>query len=303
MRAGRGRESLWHPRGRVCLVTGGAQGIGWAVTRLLARAGAHVYVADICDQNLHDARQRLAGCPGGYRVQLAQVDVTDQEQVRDWTTQALQDHGRIDVLVNNAAFVRWHDFHESNTPDALLMMRTGYDAMVHTVAAVLPHMRQQRSGHIVNMGSSLCRVRGRGPAAAYVATKAAVEAFTDVTRLELADHAIRVTLVRPGLIAGTDFFRRHVPSHRLPRFADHLPPCTPEQVAAAIGRALARGRDTVDIPGWLPLSYGAYQLSPRTFRWLAALGGPARRDFGHPHTPRPGQSLRHQPAPTTRSTT
>ncbi|WP_330328928.1 SDR family oxidoreductase [Streptomyces sp. NBC_00536] len=284
-------------------MTGGAQGIGWAVTRLLARAGAHVYVADICERNLHEARQRLAGCPGGDRIRLARVDVTDQDQVRDWTTQAVQDHGRIDVLVNNAAFVRWQDFHESNSQDALLMMRTGYDAMVHTVAAVLPYLREQRGGHIVNMGSSLSRVRAKGPAAAYVATKAAVEAFTEVTRLELADHGIRVTLVRPGLVAGTDFFRRHVPSDRLPRFADHLPPCTPEQVAAAIGRALAKGTDTVDIPAWLPLSYGLHQMSPRAFRRLAALGGPARRDFGHPHAPRPRRSGMPQPSPTSRTTT
>ncbi|OEJ35231.1 hypothetical protein BGK67_31505 [Streptomyces subrutilus] len=293
----------------MCLVTGGAQGIGWEVTRLLASAGAHVYVADICDDNLHEARRRLADCPGGDRVRLARVDVTDQGQVQDWTAQALEGHGHIDVLVNNAAFVRWQDFHESNAPDALLMMRTGYDAMVHTVAAVLPPMRYQRSGHIVNMGSSVSRVRGRGPAAAYTATKAAVEAFTEVTRLELAGHGIQVTLVRPGLVAGTDFFRRHVPSDRLPRFADHLPPCTPEQVAVAIGRALAKGTDTVDIPGWLPLSYGAYQMSPRAFRWLAALGGPARRDFGHPPTPHPRQAGQPQPqpqlqaSPTTRTTT
>lgn len=162
MKARQGRAGSWHPRGRVCLVTGGAQGIGWAVTQLLARAGARVYVADICEENLHEARQRLVGLPGGDRIRLARVDVTDQDQVRDWTAQAMQDHGHIDVLVNNAAFVRWEDFHESNPEDALLMMRTGYDAMVHTVAAVLPHMRKQRGGHIVNMGSSLSRVRAKG---------------------------------------------------------------------------------------------------------------------------------------------
>ncbi|MEU7068124.1 SDR family oxidoreductase [Streptomyces sp. NPDC046161] len=281
-----GQVGLWHPRGRVCLVTGGAQGIGWATTRLLAGAGAHVYVADVCDRNLHDAQQRLADCPGGQRVRLACVDVTDQGQVRDWAAGARDEQGRIDVLVNNAAFARWQDFDESNAEDALLTMRTGYDAMIHTVAAVLPRMRERGEGHIVNMGSSASRLRGHVASAAYVATKAAVEAFTEVMRLELVGSGIRITLVRPGLVAGTDFFRRHVPSTRLPRFADYLRPCTPEQVARAIGGALARGAHTVDVPAWLPVAYGAYQLSPIAFRRLGMLGGHARRDFGFPHAPR-----------------
>ncbi|MEU1628279.1 SDR family oxidoreductase [Streptomyces sp. NPDC020096] len=278
-RVGRGSSAGW-PAGRVCVITGGAQGIGWELAVLLARGGARVFTNDVDDQALERAATQAAGMGYG-QVYLERADVTDFGQVSSWIEGVRRQAGRIDVLVNNAAFVRWQDVEEMAVDDALRTMRTAYDGMVHTLAAVLPVMREAGSGSIANVGSCLSRMHGPGPSAAYVAGKAAVEAFTDMLRLELAGTPLKVTLVRPGLVAGTDFFRRRVPSSRLPRLADFVPALTAEQVARAVLRGLSTGAATVDVPRYLPLVYRAYDFSPRLVQYLSSLGGPARRDFGH----------------------
>lgn len=271
----------------MCLITGGGQGIGWALASRLARAGAEVFVADNSARHLAGARTKAASAPGGSRIRLTDVDVSDQAAVRSWTGAILRDKGRIDLLVNNAAYTRWDTLDRTRTLDDLLTMRTAFDAAVFTVKAVLPSMRAANSGHIVNIGSCVSRLPSPGPSASYVAAKAAVEAFTRILRLELDGTAVQVTLVRPGPVAGTDFFAHQVPSARMPRLADFVPPLNPEQVAAAITRALAKPVPTLDIPRWLPALYALHTLlPPRLLLRLARLGGAAHRDYARPHPPR-----------------
>jgi deazaflavin-dependent oxidoreductase (nitroreductase family) len=129
------------------------------------------------------------------------------------------------------------------------------------------------------MGSAAGRIFVKGPSAAYAAAKAAVEAYTEMLRMELAGSDIGVTLVRPATVIGTDFFKVHVPSARMPRIADFLPPTTPEKVAAATVEAISSRRPAVDIPGYLPSFYRAYAMAPELTRRAAATGGSARCDY------------------------
>jgi deazaflavin-dependent oxidoreductase (nitroreductase family) len=173
-------------------------------------------------------------------------------------------------------------------------MRTSYDALVCSVTAVLPLMRAGRGGQIVAMGSAAGRIFVKGPSAAYAAAKAAVEAYTEMLRIELAGSNIGVTLVRPATVVGTDFFKVHVPSARMPRIADFLPPTTPEKVAAATVQAISSRRPAVDIPGYLPSFYRAYAMAPELTRKAAATGGSARRDYA---ARRPTAATPAQPEP------
>lgn len=265
---------------RVCVVTGGAQGIGWAVTDACARAGARVYACDISETYLQAAEQRCKARSYGAQVSLSCCDVSNGKDLERWIAEVVAAEGRIDVLVNNAAFVRWDHFEAMTIEETELTMRVGFMAMAHAVKLVLPLMRAQGSGHIVNMGSSAGRVITVHASAPYAAVKAAVEAYTETLRLELQDSLIHVTLVRPGVVAGTGFFRERVPSSRLPRFTDFVSYVTPPQVAQAIINALARPRAAIDIPGSLHFFYLLYAISPGTFRWLISLGGHAQRDLG-----------------------
>lgn len=266
--------------GQVCLVTGGAQGVGWALCQALADHGARVHACDISEESLARAEAERAASPWAEAIHLVRCDVTDRRALTEWISGVQAREGRVDVLVNNAVFVRFEDVDTMSVEAAERTMRVGYDAMVYATKAVLPHMRAAGAGHIVNMGSSLGRIFTRPSSAAYSATKAAIAAYTQVLQLELEGTPVGATLVRPGTIAGTGFFREQVPSTVMPRAADFLPPLSPPDVARAIVRALRRRTRILDIPGYLPPLYLFYELAPRLFRWAMSLGGQARRDFG-----------------------
>ncbi|MER7395887.1 SDR family NAD(P)-dependent oxidoreductase [Streptomyces sp. NPDC000151] len=266
-------------RGRVCLVTGGAGGIGWEISKALANAGALVH---ICDSSLKNLRTAAAQAPKDACV-FHQLDVAERHSLERWITDTYTAAGRVDVLVNNAAFVRWTDVTEMSATDTERTLYVGIHATAHAIRTVLPLMQAGGSGHIINMGSAAGTLLVPGPSAAYAASKAAIAAYTDILRAELhrADSPVHVTLVRPGAVAGTDFFRRHVPSSRMPRATDWLPATRPEQVAQAVLRAIEHHRPAVDIPPYLPLLYRLYALAPGLFRRFAAASGPSRRDYAH----------------------
>ncbi|MGI5479291.1 SDR family NAD(P)-dependent oxidoreductase [Streptomyces lavendofoliae] len=272
--------------GRVCLITGGAAGIGLAVTRALSAAGAYVHVCDKSQANIdHAAAELEERPPGAAPVVFTHADVCDRAAVEEWIADVHRARGRIDVFFHNAAYVHWADVEEMGVEQALLAMRTGYDALVYGVKAVLPLMRAEGGGHIIAMGSAAGRVFVKGPAASYAATKAAIEAYTEMLRVELTGSDIAVTLVRPATVAGTDFWKVHVPSARMPRIADFLPPTSPERVADAVVEAITHRRPAVDVPGYLPPFYRAYAMLPELTRKAAAMGGNGRRDYAIPLPP------------------
>ena len=264
----------------VCLVTGGAQGIGWAISQALVRQRARVFACDIATDQLERAERERATWSQPNSITLARCDVTDRRQFEAWIADAHRQAGRIDVLVNNAAFIRWTNVLDMTVEEAERTMRVGYDAMVYGVKAVLPMMLAAGHGHIVNIGSSAGRIFAGASSAAYAAMKAAVDGYTQTLQVELADTPIHVMLVRPAAMGGTGFFRQHVPSSRLPRLMDFIPYLTPPQLAGRVARGLNDRRAILDAPGYLHFFYGLFFLSPRLFRWLMRVGGPGRRDYG-----------------------
>ncbi|HEX8822264.1 MAG TPA: SDR family oxidoreductase [Archangium sp.] len=264
---------------RVCLVTGGAQGIGWATARRLAEAGGTVYVCDISEENLRTAREQVTGLGQAERFHFSRCDVSDRGQVEAWCAGILKEAGHIDVLVNNAAFIRWDDVNNMSVEDVERTMEVGFNAIVYTTKAVLPSMQAKGYGHIVNVGSSAGRVFAGGSSAAYAAMKAAVGGYTQTLQTELAHTPLHVMLVRPGAVAGTEFFRKHVPSSRMPRMADFVPPLSPENIAEAILRGMKRRTLILDVPRSLGVFYFLFDYAPGAMRWLLRQGGNARSDF------------------------
>jgi NAD(P)-dependent dehydrogenase (short-subunit alcohol dehydrogenase family) len=265
---------------QVCLVTGGAQGIGWATARELAATGGTVYVCDISEAHLETARTQAARLPWPERFHFTRCDVSDRSQVEGWCTDILKQAGRVDVLVNNAAFVRWTDVVDMPVEDVERTMQVGFNALVYTTKAVLPSMLARGRGHIVNLGSSAGRIFAGGSSAAYSAMKAAVGGYTQMLQVELASTPVHVMLVRPGTVAGTDFFRKHVPSSRMPRLADFVPPLAPEDLARAILQGLERRTPILDVPRSMGAFYVLFDHAPGVMRWLLRQGGSARSDFG-----------------------
>jgi NADP-dependent 3-hydroxy acid dehydrogenase YdfG len=265
---------------KICLVTGGANGIGYAIARALAEHGGIVHVCDKSEGHLRRAAGELEASSDGSRVRLQHADVTDRAAMAKWVDAVVGEHGGVDILINNASYIRWETVDKMTVEDAELSMATNYNALLYTTSSVLPVMREQKKGAIVTIGSSAGKVFTGGQSAAYAAAKAAVDAYTAVLRQDLHGSGIDTMIVRPGLVAGTDFFGTHVSSSKVPRLTDFMPALTPAEVAAAVVRGIVAGRRSVDIPATLPLFYLLYTLSPRLVERISASGGGARKDYG-----------------------
>jgi len=179
--------------GRVCIVTGGAQGIGEACVRRFAREGAHTVIADV-----DDARgQALAAELGALYVRC---DVGDKAAVDALVAATLAAHGRIDVLVNNAGIFRAADFLEVTEADFDAVLRVNLKGAFLVGQAVAREMAKAGNGAIVNM-SSVNGTLAIPTISSYNVSKGGINQLTRVMALALADRGIRVNAVAPGTIA------------------------------------------------------------------------------------------------------
>jgi NAD(P)-dependent dehydrogenase (short-subunit alcohol dehydrogenase family) len=165
---------------KVCIVTGAASGIGLASARLFAAEGALVVAAD------------LDAAP--YRV-----DVGDEEETEALATRVLEEHGRIDVLFNNAGIAGVGDLEETTLDLWERVMRVNARGAFLMSRAVVPAMKRQRSGSIVNMASAIVDI-GLARRVSYAASKGAVLAMTKSMQVDLAPYGIRVNALLPGTI-------------------------------------------------------------------------------------------------------
>ncbi len=184
--------------GRVAIVTGASSGIGAAVAEALAEAGAAVVLGARREERLLAVARSIL--ERGGRAESRSTDVTVRGDVEALAGVALDRFGRIDVLVNNAGIMPLSPVAELRVDDWVRMVDVNVKGVLHGIAAVLPTMLEQGSGHIVNVGS----VAGRRPfpgGAVYAATKFAVRSLSWGMQLELsAAHGIRITDVQPGVV-------------------------------------------------------------------------------------------------------
>ncbi|MDZ4358686.1 MAG: SDR family oxidoreductase, partial [Variovorax sp.] len=182
-------------RGKTAVVTGGGDGIGLAIARRFAEAGAHVVVGD-----LHAGRTSELATEG-HDVRHVHTDVTVQEQVDGLLDAAMAAHGRIDVFVNNAGIYPLRAVGEIDGAFWDRMFEVNCKAMFFGAQAASRRMKTQgRGGAIVNL-SSICGHKPMPNHCAYDASKGAVLAMTRNLALALAPHGIRVNSVSPGLTA------------------------------------------------------------------------------------------------------
>ena len=195
--------------GKVVLVTGGGSGVGAAIARQFAQAGAQVVVAGRRGEQL---QATCAAITSGKPARPAIVDVVDREQVITLIEQIIGEFGRIDILVNNAGV---------NTPARRLeelsaenwdyLMNVNATGAFNMIQAVLPQMRAQHDGLIINI-SSISGLRASTLAgAAYSASKHALNALSKVVSQEEEQHGIRSTIISPGDINTPLLDKRPVP--------------------------------------------------------------------------------------------
>lgn len=174
----------------IAIVTGAGQGIGKGIATTLAAEGATVVVTDINEETATATAAELGG--------LGLVaDVSSLESVQQMVARVIEEHGRVDVLVNNAGWDVAGPFLESDPQLWDRIMRINLHGVFHTSYAVMPHMAQAGSGAVVNVSSDAGRVGSSGEAV-YSAAKGGVIAFTKTMARETARHGLRVNAVCPG---------------------------------------------------------------------------------------------------------
>lgn len=221
--------------GHVALVTGAGGGIGAAICERLASEGAQVAVCDLQQELADGVAEELRA--RGLRATAHVIDITDAEACRRLVQEVIDEHGRIDVLVNNAGINRRGAILEISEEDWDATFAVNLDAIFHLCRAVLPHMIDAGGGAIVNTASQW----GLYPApnhVAYNVSKAGVVALTQNLARDYAPHQIRVNAVCPGEIRTPMLESGLARSGRTVADLDKLVPLgrigRPEEVAALV---------------------------------------------------------------------
>ncbi len=181
------------------IVTGGGKGIGKVFARRLAQEGASVTVADIDEAAAESTAQSLRD--SGHQAKAVYVDVSKPAEVETLTEQAVDAFGTVDVLVNNAAVfssIAHRPFWEIDEADWDRVMEVNAKGMFLCARSVVPHMKKQSYGKIINITSATI-FKGTPNLMHYVCSKAAVRALTRCLSQELGEFGIRVNAIAPGL--------------------------------------------------------------------------------------------------------
>ena len=183
--------------GKVAVITGASSGIGEATAEALAAEGASVVVAARREDRLSDLVERING--NGSKALSVECDVTDEEQAHALIRQAKDELGRVDILVNNAGVMQLSKIEKGLSDEWRRMVEVNVLGLLYVTDAAVQVMKEQGSGHLVNISSVAGRKSGpfRG---AYSGTKFAVNAISEALRVELLDDNVRVTVVEPGAV-------------------------------------------------------------------------------------------------------
>jgi NADP-dependent 3-hydroxy acid dehydrogenase YdfG len=223
--------------GRVVAVTGASSGIGEATALACARAGAAVSLGARRADRVEALAARIAD-DGGRAIALTS-DVGEEDQARAFVTNTHEQLGRLDALINNAGVMLLGPIDGAPTEEWRRMIHVNLFGVIYCTHAAFPIMREQGSGHIVNVSSVAGRIARLG-SGVYNLTKFGVGAFSESLRQEGVPHGIRVTLIEPGAVATelADHNRDVIRDGMRKRF-EGVTPLEAQDIADAIVYALA----------------------------------------------------------------
>jgi len=183
--------------GKIVVITGASSGLGEAAARHLSAVGASVALGARRVERL----QSLAGdltAQGGKALALA-TDVTDRDQVKRLVDAAVETFGRVDVMINNAGLMPQSLLERLKIDEWDRMIDVNIKGVLYGIAAALPHMKQRKAGHIINV-SSVAGHKVRPGGTVYSATKHAVRVISEGLRQEVKPYNIRTTVISPGAV-------------------------------------------------------------------------------------------------------
>ncbi|ESW92859.1 SDR family oxidoreductase [Mesorhizobium sp. C280B] len=183
---------------KVVVITGASSGLGEATARHHAARGASVVLGARRSHRIDALVQELTAA--GHKAKAVTTDVTDAGQVQNLVNTAVREFGRIDVMLNNAGLMPLAPLERLKVDEWDRMIDVNIKGVLYGIAAALPYMKEQRSGHIINVSSVYGHVVDPG-AAVYCATKFAVRAISEGLRKEVKPYNIRTTVISPGAVS------------------------------------------------------------------------------------------------------
>jgi NAD(P)-dependent dehydrogenase (short-subunit alcohol dehydrogenase family) len=240
--------------GRVAAITGAGSGIGRALAVQLADEGAHLALCDVDERSLDET---VALCEGrSVKLTSARVDVAERAAVFGWADQVVADHGRVNLVFNNAGVALAYTVDAMSMDDLEWLMGVNFYGVAYGTKAFLPYLVASGEGHVVNV-SSVFGFVGIPGQSAYNASKFAVRGFTDALRLELKSAGVPVscTTVHPGGVKTNIVANARLDPDWLSELGDRDPGAvfrrtartTPETAAASILAAVRRDKRRVVI--------------------------------------------------------
>jgi short-subunit dehydrogenase len=195
-------------RQNIAIVTGSSTGIGFETSLLLARNGFYTY-ATMRDKRKSDIIEKIAN-KGNLPLEVLSLDVNDDYSVRNAIHKILVEKKKIDILVNNAGYGLFGALEDISIEETKNQFDTNLFGAIRTIKEVLPSMREQKNGIIINI-SSMSGIVGIPTTSVYVSTKFALEGLSESISYELQPYGIKVILIEPGVI-NTNF----VPNIKFP---------------------------------------------------------------------------------------
>lgn len=186
--------------GKIAIITGGTRGIGFETARTFAKNGAKVIIFGSREETVHKALETLKS--EGFEITGYWPNLNDYEDIKKTVDQIASDYGRIDILVNNAGISANQPIDNTTPEDFNKIIDLNVRAMFYTTKAVVPIMKKQGSGVILNT-SSMVSIYGQPAGVGYPTSKFAVNGMTKSLARELASSGIRVNAVAPG-VTNTD---------------------------------------------------------------------------------------------------
>ena len=181
--------------GQVAIVTGGARGIGKGICEVFCREGATVALWDVLDGT--DTVNEIT--KNGGNIFYQKVDVTDQECVNEAVEKIIKDHGKIEILINNAGIIRDKSFLKMSEDDWDSVINVNLKSLYVVTRTVVPYMKANGYGRIVS-ASSINGTAGAFGQTNYCATKAGISGFTRALCKEVGKHGITANAVAPGFV-------------------------------------------------------------------------------------------------------
>ena len=262
--------------GSVAIITGGASGIGRALSEALGRRGASVVLADrqvTLAQEVADGIQERGG-----QASAVELDVTDFAAVDQFVQATVQAQGRLDYMFNNAGIAIGGEVRVCQIEDWDSVLNVNLHGVVNGVQAAYPVMLSRGYGHIVNT-ASMAGLLPMPAAVSYATTKHAVVGLSKSLRVEAASYGVRVSVLCPGFIRtpilhGGRYGKnlQPVPQEVQEEFIRKYRPMDPALFAEKVLDALARNKALIIVPGWWRLFWWLSRLSPALELSLAQRG-------------------------------